>query len=212
MAKSDDKVIVLLVLIAIPIYILYKIFEFIAEIFISIYNSIIENKEIVIGIILIAFTTYIGFLLYPYLYFKSKKFKALKKSISNHIQNCNDLNHYIEELKKSYFNLNYYDYGEASLTDNSLYNYNRSKWNEYKNENNVYNCSATVCKNASNQPIKYLCKYFDINKDQTSLERFEKVLNDFLSVDDGLDLLHNEKLEILNNISSSVPLLHKKIS
>ncbi|SEQ06427.1 HNH endonuclease [Hyunsoonleella jejuensis] len=210
MAKSDDKIIGLLVLIAIPIYILYKIFEFIAEIFISIYNSIVENKEIVIGIVFFGLAIYIGLRIYPLLYFKSKKFKSLKESISNHIQNCNDLNNYIEELKNSYFNLQYYDYGEASLTDNSLYNYSRSEWKEFKNENNVYNCSATVCKNASNQPIKYLCKYFDIKKDQKSLERFEKVLNDFLSVDDGLVLLYNEKLEILSNISSSVPLFIKK--
>lgn len=210
MAKSDDKIIGLLVSIALLIYIIYKIFEFIAEIFISVYNSIVENKEIVIGIILLGLVIYIGLLIYPFLYFKSKKFKLLKESIINYIQNCNDLNNYIEELKNSYFNLKYYDYGEASLTDNSLYNYNRSEWNEYKNENNVYNCSATVCKNASNQPVKYFCKYFDIKKNQKSLERFEKVLNDFLSVDDGLDLLHKEKLEILNSISRSVPFFIKR--
>ena len=115
----------------------------------------------VITIFLLCLILYIGILIYPYLYFKSKKFKTLKKSISDHIQNCNDLNHYIEQLKNSYFNLSYYDYGKADLKDKSIYKYSRIEWNRYENGNNIYNCSATVCKNASDQPIKYLCKYFE---------------------------------------------------
>ena len=210
MAKSDDKIIMLLVLLAIPIYIIYIIFEFIAQIFAGIYSLIVENKELTIGIVLFSLIIFIGILVYPYLYFRSKKFKILKKSISEHILNCNDLNHYIEELKNSYSNLSYYDYGEANLKDNSIYNYSRNEWHIFENGNNIYNCSASVCKNASNQPIKYLCKYFDIKKDQKSLEKFEKVLNDFLSVENGLELLYNEKLTILNNISSSVPVFIEK--
>lgn len=211
MAKSKDKLLVLLIIIAAPIYALILIFEFIAGIFKGVFNSIIENKEIVITVAAIILIITISLLLYPFIYFRTDKFKKIKNSIGDYIKNCNDLNQYIEQLKSSYLNLKYYDFGQASMEDESFYNYSRSKWSEYNNEENVYQCSATVCKNASNQPIKYLCKYFDIKKNEKSLERFEKVLNDFISVRDGLGALDREKHEILHNISNSVPLIIRKL-
>ncbi|WP_139959508.1 HNH endonuclease [Flavicella sediminum] len=208
--KSDDKAIIVLIIIAIPIYILYKILEGFIEILQSLTNIIVDNINIIITVIVFSFLIYILSVFYPIIYFKSKKFKKLKNTISHHIKNCNELNQYIEELKKSYLNMSSYNYGMGEMTDSSFYNYERSKWKNQDKSFNVHNCSATVCKNASNQPIKYLCKYFDINKNEKSLLKFEKILNDFISVEQGKELLYKEKTSILQSILNSVPLIIKK--
>ncbi len=208
--KSDDKLIGMLIIIGIPLYILYKIFEGFIDFLQSLAVVINDNLNIIITGIVLFILIYISTILYPIIYFKSKKFKKLKETISDHINNCNELNQYIEELKNSYLNMKSYNYGIGEMTDKSLYNYQRSKWANQDKSYNVHNCSATVCKNASNQPIKYLCKYFDVEKNENSLLKFEQVLNDFISVEQGKELLHKEKKSILQSTYNSIPFLIKK--
>lgn len=88
----------------------------------------------------------------------------------------------------------------------------RREWsNEIKNHQ-VYNCSSTVCKNASSQPFKYLCKYFNIRIDEESLTNFENVLNDFSAADQGKKLLIAERDRIINSIKSEIPFLVFQLS
>ncbi|HAN21928.1 MAG: hypothetical protein DKM50_05180 [Candidatus Margulisiibacteriota bacterium] len=145
--------------------------------------------------------------IYSNLYFNSNDFKNIKDSIKDHTKNCNELNHHIEELKCSYVNIKSYDYGESHLYDNSNYNFKRKEWSKDFKSNLKHNCSATVCKNASTQPFKYLCKYFDIEINEETLSNFESVLNDFAAAEQGKILLQNERDLILNNISNSIPIL-----
>lgn len=152
-------------------------------------------------ILLIAYHTY------SYFYFKSKSFLHIKEGISGHTDNCNELNHYIEKLKGSYININSYNYGTGNLVDESLYNFERKHWSKIIKSSQVHNCSSIVCKNASNQPIKYLCKYFDIERNEESLSKFEQVLNDFTSVEQGKDLIKRERESILSRITKSIPSL-----
>jgi hypothetical protein len=143
--------------------------------------------------------------MYTYLYFGSKKFKDIKNSIQEYINNCNELNHHIQELKCSYVNIKSYDYGIGAMSDNSNYNFKRKEWTNEIKSNQVHNCSATVCKNASNQPFKYLCKYFDIKINEETLTAFESVLNDFAAAEQGKVLVQKERDLILSNISNSIP-------
>jgi hypothetical protein len=145
--------------------------------------------------------------LYLYLYFKSDKFKAIKDSIMEHTKNCNELNYHIEELKRSHSYIKSYDYGDSHLYDNSNYNFKRKEWNKIIKDNRIHNCSASVCKNASDQPFKYLCKYFDIKISEETLSNFESVLNDFSAAEQGKALLLNERDRILNSISNPIPSL-----
>lgn len=145
--------------------------------------------------------------IYSYLYFKSNKFKIIKDSIQEYTKNCNELNHHIEELKDSYVNIKSYDFGESYMDDNSNYNFKRNEWSKEIKNNRTHNCSATVCKNASNQPFKYLCKYFDIKITEETLSNFELVLNDFAAAEQGKVLLQRERNLILDNISDSIPSL-----
>jgi hypothetical protein len=102
-------------------------------------------------------------------------------------------------------NLKSFDYGASYLTDESSYKFKRKEWNKDNKSNHIHNCSATVCKNAGDQPIKYLCKYFDIDKTEASLASFEQVLNDFAAAEQGKFLLQKERDSILSSIRSSIP-------
>lgn len=201
----SKKIQAILILFVIVISIGYKI---LSGIFILIYqniNSIVIMTLSGLGVIL-------AYLLYSEIYFRSKKFILTKESISKHTKDCNELNHYIEELKTSYVNIESYNYGTGRMIDNSVYNYQRREWANDIQSNQIYHCSSIVCKNASNQPIKYLCKYFYIENDEESLSKFEKVLNDFTSVEEGKNLIKRERESILYSISKSIPFLIQKFS
>lgn len=203
--RKQDGLIVLMILIALPFYIAYKILT-------GIFTIIADNIIVIIGVTILGLGLFIAYLIYPEIYFKSKKFKHIKESISEHINNCNELNHYIEELKDSYINLESYNYGKGKMTDNSLYNFQRKEWSKAIQSNQIHHCSASVCRNASNQPIKYLCKYFDIKDNEESLSKFEKVLNDFTSVEQGKNLIQKERESILSSISKSIPFLIQRFN
>jgi hypothetical protein len=81
----------------------------------------------------------------------------------------------------------------------------RRKWNEEEKNKRTHNCSATVCKNASSQPFKYLCKYFDIKINEETLSTFEEVLNNFSAAEQGKILLKTERDTIISSIQSSIP-------
>ncbi len=152
------------------------------------------------------------YFIYSSIYFRSKKFIDIKNSIKTYIDNCNELNHHINELRNSYINIKYNDHGKSKLTDSSNYNFKRKEWSKNTNNHQVYNCSATICKNANNQPFKYLCKYFNIEINEENLSEFELILNDFSAAEQGKFLLRNEKNEIIQNIQSSIPWLIFKFS
>ena len=145
-------------------------------------------------------------------YFKSEEFLKIKDSIKNHTKNCNELNNHIEDLKSSYIDVKSYDYGASNLQDASNYNFKRKKWKEISKNRQVHNCSATVCKNANDQPFKYLCKYFDIKINEDTLSNFENVLNDFAAAEQGKILLQKERDSILLSIKNDIPLLIYKLA
>lgn len=156
-------------------------------------------------LIFIGLGVFIFYKIYVIYYFQSKNFKRLKEKILSHTQNCNDLNKYIEELKLTYLEFEASQQFRAELIDNSRYDYKRKEWKSLTSSKHTLDCSATICKNASSQPIKYLCKYFDIDANESSLEKYETVLNDFSSVDLGKELIEKEKNEILEKISKEIP-------
>jgi hypothetical protein len=150
--------------------------------------------------------------IYAYSYFNSVKFKNIRESIKKHTDNSNELNHHIQELKCSYVNVKSNDYGSSSLQDNSRYNFKRKEWSKELRNNQVHNCSSTVCKNANAQPFKYLCKYFNIKTDEETLSNFENVLNDFAAAEQGKKLLLAERDTILNSIKNNIPSLIYSLS
>ena len=145
---------------------------------------------------------------YPYAinrYFKSEEFLAIKESISQHVQDCNDLNQHIQNLKLSYADIESFDYGKGQLSDTSRYNMKRKNWSESTNNRWTHPCSLSIVKNANDQPFKYLCKYFNIKPTEETLEKFENALNDFSAAEQGKGLLVQERDDTIASVMESIP-------
>lgn len=161
---------------------------------------------IIIGVVVV------GYLIYESVYFRGQKFQDIKEKIQDHIQDCNDLNQHIEELKSTALVVNRTDYGEAEYHDASRWKVKREALKNQKYAPYIYDCSRTVCDNARKQPFKYICKYFGIKADEPTLEKFEAALNDFSAAEDGKVSLKKEREQILASIDADVPFLIKKFS
>lgn len=148
---------------------------------------------------------YTSFEIYLYVYFSSNKFLKVKDSIKNYIQNCNDLNAHIEDLKSTYLDVQNRNFGNVSTVDTSKFNFQRREWSKIEISNQVYNCSLVVCRNAVANPFKYLCKYFDIEPNEQTLNKFSQVLNNFSSVEEGKGLVLSEKDDIIASIADDIP-------
>lgn len=149
---------------------------------------------------------------YKFTYYKSKKFNILKTDLNEYILNCNELNEHIDELKETYSNVKKTNYGRAQLNDKSKYNYKRTEQLKAIKSEYIYECSSTVCKNAEQQPFKYLCKYFNIKENEESLENFENILNNFSAAEEGKNLLNNELEQIKESIKTDIPFLIRTFS
>ena len=123
--------------------------EFFSGIVILLVISQVLNIDFFILLLIFGFILPVIGEIYVFTYFKGEKFLSIKESINNHIQNCNDLNYHIEELKRTYL-------------DVQSENFQRRDWGKIERSNQVYNCSLSVCRNVVTDPFKYLCKYFNV--------------------------------------------------
>ena len=137
-------------------------------------------------------------------YFKSEKFLSIKHKIEKYIIDCNNLNDHIEQLKSSYIVKKSFDLGGSTLSDDSLYNMKRKIWRDRSDDDFTIYCSSTVLNNSTNQPFKFLCKYFDINADEKTLEIIENSLNNFSAAEQGKYLLEQTKNDIIKNIEKDI--------
>ncbi|WP_170133615.1 HNH endonuclease [Undibacterium pigrum] len=170
-------------------------------------DTIVAMAQPVGILIAVIFGVLVLYQVYSFSYFSGEKFKKLKKSIEEYTKNCNELNHHIQELKNAYVDVTSQDYGHSTLQDGSNYNFKRTEWNKSIKNNYVHNCSLSVCKNANDQPFKYLCKYFDIKANEEALSNFEAVLNDFAAAEQGKLLVKAERDLIITNLKTSIPSL-----
>lgn len=163
-----------------------------------------------IFIILVALV--VAYQIYAAFYFRGEKFGAVKERIQKHIQDCNDLNSHIEELKGTSLVVNRTDYGQAEYHDKSKWKVKRTALKNQQYAPYIYDCSRTVCDNARKQPFKYICKYFGIKADEETLGKFETMLNNFSAVEDGKEALKAERETIMSGISADVPFLIRTLS
>ena len=147
-------------------------------------------------------------IIYKSIYYKSSRFNSLKTQMIQYIDECNKLNRHIEELKNIRLdnNITYSNEIHLSLNDGN-YTYKRRHLRNYSNRRNVYNCSLSVFRNAREQPFKYLCKYFNIAKNEETLNKFEDAFNNFSAVEQGKQLLLEYKQQFLMEYKSQIPSL-----
>lgn len=132
--------------------------------------------------------------IYEFYYYKSSSFAEIKQRIDTYINDCNELNKHIENLKHSNLPSNRMDYGDASYSDSSKWNYQRKHLKNEKYTPNVYNCSRTVCDNARKKPFEYVCKYFGIKATEETLSIFENVLNNFDAAEEGKNICKPKRM------------------
>lgn len=147
-----------------------------------------------------------------YIYFHTEKFRNLKSEITNYIEDCNELNEHIEQLKETDMLSNKRDYGIAEIEDTSKYNYQRTEFSKFSDSKFLIDCSLNVCKGAKTKPFYYICKYFNIKADEETLEFYEEMLNNFLAVEEGIWSLKQKRQDILRQIKHRVPLIISELS
>ncbi len=154
----------------------------------------------------------IALAIYKRAYYHTDSFKKIKQEISAHVEECNEFNSHIEDLKDGQFELEKTSYGEVSTLEKNTgyYNYKRAALASKKYRKNTYDCSLAVYRNATTQPFKYLCKYFNIDATDETLSKFEDMLNDFLAADQGREMLIEKKNAIMNSVSTKIPWLIRK--
>lgn len=161
-------------------------------------------------LLLVLAAIFIAWKIYETVYFKSEKFLSIKNRIQSYINDCNELNRHVEELKDTPLEVNRLDLGAAEHHDNSKWNVKRPKLENQKYAPNVYNCSKTVCAGARNKPFDYVCKYFGVKTDEGTLEKFENILNNFEAAEEGKIALKAERENILASIQGDIPSIISK--
>ena len=139
------------------------------------------------------------------LYFNSPDFLEQKNNITSTIKEFND----IAEYAKSIPNNNCFKakkvIGEhihlASFENTSRYNYRRDRNIRTYNNDKVYPASLLyIVKRSSEEPIKYLCKYFDIEASEESLKQLEEISENISRIENTLGNLKNRLENIKNNV------------
>ena len=177
--------------------------------FVELYGIRKEKFEVII--LLIILLIFIIWKIYEVVYYTGNDFLNIKNQVQNYVQDCNELNDHIDELRSTYIGINQLDYGKSVYYDNSNYNYKRPELKKQKYAPNIYNCSRTVCDNARKQPFKYICKYFDIKPNEENLSKFENTLNNFEAAEQGKVLLNEKKKGIVDGIKTEVSFLIKTL-
>src|SRR5690606_2694107 len=108
MRKRDEASLIILGIIAV---IILGIISIIGKVLSVIISAIVYYIESIRVIIFTCVSVFLAYHIFSFFYFNSYRFKRIKDSISGYIENCNDLNHYIDELKHSYVNISSYDFG-----------------------------------------------------------------------------------------------------
>jgi hypothetical protein len=110
-------------------------------------------------------------------YFASEEFLARKKEIAALVAEHNDVAEYVKTIRNNgSFEIGFSSAGEhahlASFENTSHHNYRRNR-NVSNFATNIHNCSLQVVRNAAQNPIRCLIKYFDINATEETLADIE---------------------------------------
>lgn len=138
-------------------------------------------------------------------FYSSKEFLQLKEDMKNCVTEANELNNHINELSLQGYDFKKTSQIKGTMSSNGYYKSNREMYNT--SYNNVYDCSRSVVKNAQNNPIKYLVKYFNVEISERTLEVFESMLNNYLTIREGQTHHRKQVKEIRNRINNAVPFL-----
>ena len=97
-------------------------------------------------------------------YFKSPNFLAHKLALADTISEYNEISNYVnsfDQISLRASQADRYKYSNlATYQNTSVHNMNRNR-HQKTLSSNVHHASLAVVRKASEEPLKYLCKYFD---------------------------------------------------
>lgn len=133
-------------------------------------------------------------------YFKSAEFLEHKQKIDSTINEYNDIATYVKEIPNNNqfipaVNKNAHS-DLATFENTSTHNYSRTKNEKRLNADNVYDTSLQVVRKASEEPIKYLCKYFNIQSTEENLNQLQDIGNNISRMENTVANLEMRQREI----------------
>lgn len=131
-------------------------------------------------------------------YFKSDEFISRANQVKEIVNEHNDIVQYVAELNSDgSLAVGYSKTGAnahlATTTNTSRHAYRRDRNVAHLSEVNVHNCSLQVVRKASEDPIKYLIKYFGISTTEDEVKRLEKIADRMSRLENAMNNLHERE-------------------
>lgn len=135
-------------------------------------------------------------------YFNSEGFLSHKKSVEETIKEYNEISDYVKTLPNNNSFITSSKNNKhshlATYENTSNYQYEREKYKNNFSKSNVYSTSLQVVRKASDEPIKYLCKYFGISINEESLSQLEKIDENISKMEETVNNLYLREQSIKN--------------
>lgn len=152
-------------------------------------------------------------------YFKSEEFLKQKEEVDSTIKEYNEVSEYIKNIPNNNQFVPANNKGEyshlATFENTSKNKYSRTKNVKTSGATNVYSTSLQVVRNASEDPIKYLCKYFNIKPTQENLNKMQEIGENISRMENTLANLERRQKEIEDSFNPPKFILkhyHKELS
>lgn len=127
-------------------------------------------------------------------YFKSPNFLAHKLALADTISEYNEISNYVnsfDQISLRASQADRYKYSNlATYQNTSVHNMNRNR-HQKTLSSNVHHASLAVVRKASEELLKYLCKYFDFKPNEENLQRIQdigEVVSRFTNAKSNLDM------------------------
>jgi hypothetical protein len=138
-------------------------------------------------------------------YFGSEQFQNLRTEIASVVAEHNEVVNYVAEIRSQ----GSFELGASSTGQHAhlVTSENTSAWNYRRDRNvaeyapHVHNASLQVVRNAEQEPIKYLMKYFGIKADQATLADVQRVADDIARLEEAVDNVRGREAEITAKIN-----------
>lgn len=169
---------------------------------IAIVGSLLPYFLIVLGI-------YILYRIVRYImknrYFNSPEFLEQKDKVDTTIAEYNDIAQYVKDIPNNNQFVPLEDKHEyahlATFENTSVHQYKRDKNKKTLNKSNVYQSSLQIVRKASEEPIKYLCKYFNIKPTEDSLRQIEEIGTNISRMENTVENLTSRQQRILEEFN-----------
>lgn len=164
------------------------------------YNFIIFVFPFILFAVFIFLVYWIILHIRKHFYFKSVGFQKQKMEISEIINDYNDISNYVNDIPNNIYFIsdkNEYKHSHLATFDNtSKHKYVRDRNKKNLNNSMVYPASLQVVRKASEEPIKYLCKYFNITSTMESLNQLKEIEMNISKIENTVENLKLRQQDI----------------